>query len=170
MENFQCVYCLSHDRERHLFMYFDKLDIWKNFSKALIPHIAPEYHLSKRIKEMKLERYIMGDLFAYNDTSITRVDITEMQFESNSFDYIICNHVLEHVKDVEKALNEIFRVLKPKAYAILQPPFSKLLSNNFEEEKINTDELRYFFYGQEDHLRLFSEKGFFIVLEIQDLN
>ena len=55
-------------------------------------------------------------------------------------------------------MKELFRVLKPNGIAILQTPYSTVLSKNFEDENINTDEARFFFYGEKDHFRIFSEK------------
>lgn len=43
-----------------------------------------------------------------------------MSFEDNFFDFIICNYVLGHVKYDRKAMSELFRVLRPKGFAILQ--------------------------------------------------
>jgi SAM-dependent methyltransferase len=163
VENFKCPVCGSTDRERHFFMFSDKLGLWDTIANREILHIAPEVKLSEKISSLRPAKYIKGDLFP-SDESIQKIDITGIPFPDNSFDSVICNHVLEHIPDCLQAVKEIFRVLKPKGYAILQTPYSKLLSRNFEEEKINTDELRFFFYGQEDHVRIFSEKQFFLLL------
>jgi ubiquinone/menaquinone biosynthesis C-methylase UbiE len=34
-------------------------------------------------------------------------------FEDNQYDVILCNHVLEHIPDDTKAMQELYRVLKP---------------------------------------------------------
>jgi len=44
------------------------------------------------------------------------VDAQDIPFEDCSFDVIIANHMLYHVADIEKALSEIYRVLKPGGY------------------------------------------------------
>lgn len=159
-DNFMCHFCGSNDRTRHLFMFFDKLSLWEKFKGASIIHIAPEKTLSNKIKSLQPARYVMGDLLNTNEEH-QRVDVTDMPFEDESMDILICNHVLEHVPDYKKALQEIRRVLCVDGFAILQTPYSKLLKKNFEEENINTDALRLFFYAQEDHVRFFSEKQFF---------
>ena len=33
-----------------------------------------------------------------------------MPFKDNSFDFLLCNHVLEHIEDDQKAISEIYRV------------------------------------------------------------
>ena len=164
VDNFYCPFCGSHDRERHLFMFFDKLKMWDKIREANILHFAPEGHLSKKIEEYSPMKYIKADLFP-SDKSIEKIDAINMPYKDSTFDILIFNHILEHIPDYMKALKEIYRVLKPNGIAILQTPYSKILKKNFEDEGINTDELRLFFYGQEDHVRIFSEKQF-----IQGLN
>jgi SAM-dependent methyltransferase len=158
LDNFACIYCSSTDRERHLCMFFDKLCLWNKMQNANILHIAPEAHISQRINAQSPSRYVKGDLCPSEIMGINKVDVTKIQYSDNMFDFVICNHVLEHVPDYEKALSEIFRVLRTNGSAVLQTPYSKVLNHNFEEENINTDRLRSFFYGQEDHVRLFSER------------
>ncbi len=164
-DNYSCPYCFSHDRERHLFMYFDKLNMWEKIIDSSVLHFAPETYLSKRIEELNTKKYVKADLypdFLYkNENDIQKINATEIPYEDTTFDFIIFNHILEHIPDYRKALSEIFRVLRPKGIAILQTPYSRLFHSNFEDEGINTDELRLFFYGQEDHVRIFSEKQFF---------
>jgi ubiquinone/menaquinone biosynthesis C-methylase UbiE len=51
-----------------------------------------------------------------------KADILDLPFEDNSFDVIICNHVLEHIIDDKKAMSELYRVMKPKGWGIIQVP------------------------------------------------
>ena len=60
-----------------------------------------------------------------------KVDITAIQYSNNYFDIIICNHVLEHVLEYEKAIKEIFRVLKKGGIAIVQTPFFQKNQKSF---------------------------------------
>jgi SAM-dependent methyltransferase len=159
-DNFGCPYCYCHDRDRHLFMYFDKVNLWDKMNGSKILHFAPEWNLSKRIEEYKPLQYIKADLFP-NDSNVTKINATEIPYGDSTFDLIIFNHILEHIPNYLTALKEIHRVLKYDGIAIIQTPYSKLLNKNFEDEGINNDELRLFFYGQEDHVRIFSEKQFF---------
>lgn len=160
IKNFGCINCGSSDRERHLFMYFDKVDFWSKIKDAEIIHFAPERNLSKKIQQCLPLKYIKADLNP-SDNSIQKIDLTNIPFKEESFNILICNHVLEHILEYMKALKEIYRVLKKDGIAILQTPYSKLLQKNFEDRGINTDELRLLYYGQEDHVRYFSENQFF---------
>jgi hypothetical protein len=159
VDNFWCLHCRAQDRERHLYMYFDKLGFWDKFKETSVLHFAPEKHLSNSIQQLSPSKYVMGDLYP-SDPKIQKIDVTNIPYDNNTFDVLLCNHVLEHVPDYHKAMSEIYRVLKPGGYAILQTPFSAMLKNNFEDESINTDELRFYFYAQEDHVRLFSQERF----------
>ncbi len=163
IDNFGCLYCGSHDRERHLFMFFDKMKLWDDIKKARILHFAPENNLSLRILALDPSEYIMADLEP-QDKNVKRIDITKIPYNDSVFDLIICCHVLEHVPDYLCALREIYRVLRPNGIAILQTPYSTFLKHTFEDENINTDELRSYFYGQADHCRVFSEYDYFSAL------
>ena len=162
LDNCYCPYCRSHDRERHLYMYFDRLNLWSELGGKVL-HFGPERNLCLAIEKVGPEEYIKADLFP-KSKGIRRIDITKIEYPDEYFDFVICNHVLEHVPNVEEALGEVFRVLKGDRKAVLQTPYSSILANSFEDRNINTDRLRRRFYGQEDHVRIFGQ-GFFSKLE-----
>ena len=154
-DNFWCPFCRSHDRERHLKLYFDALDFWDRFKDAEILHIAPEKHISHAIVSCKPKRYLKGDLEPARD-DIYRIDVTDINEPDEAFDIAICNHVLEHVPDDAKALSELFRILKPGGIAILQTPYAtKLLESRESDPSVATEPQRLEYYGQEDHIRLY---------------
>jgi glycosyltransferase involved in cell wall biosynthesis len=154
-ENFTCPHCHCHDRMRHIVMYFNQKNIWKNYiSNRKVMHIAPEIHLSEIIALLNPEEYICADLYPTND-SIKKLDVTNIPYQSNYFDFIMCNHVLEHISDDLKAMKELYRVLKKGGCAVLQTPYSPKIAESFEDKSINTDELRNKFYGQSDHVRIY---------------
>ena len=159
VENFSCIHCGSSDRERHLFMFFDKLSLWDKLHGSKILHFAPETHLIKKIETCNPKEYILGNIVA-DEKKIKKIDVTKILFNNEYFDIVICNHVLEHITNHYKAIEEIYRVLKFNGLAILQTPYSKLLIHNFQDPGINNDELREFYYGEKDHYRIFSEKSF----------
>jgi len=162
LDNFLCPHCGCNDRERHLFMFLDKLDLWGIFKNNTL-HFAPEKNIQSAIENTTTGKYVMADLFPTHE-KIERIDITEINYPDQFFDAVICNHVLEHIPDLSKALSELLRVMKPGAHAILQAPYSNLLHQTFEDEGIQTDELRELIYGQCDHVRIFG-KDFFHILE-----
>lgn len=159
VENFACAWCGSTDRERHLWMYFQATDLVDDFSSSSILHFAPETQLSKKILSAGPARYVKADLYPTHE-DIESIDMLAIAFESDSFDFVIANHVLEHVEDDQQAAAEIFRVLKPEGLAILQTPYSNRLHSTWYDPGIDTDEGRLIAYGQEDHLRLFGRDIF----------
>ena len=82
-----------------------------------------------------------------------KIDITDIKFQNNTFDCILCSHVLEHILDDNKAIRELYRVLKPNGWAILQVPI--LREKTFEDPNIQTPEERLKYFGQEDHVRIY---------------
>ena len=108
---------------------------------------------------MKPAKYIMGDLDPMNN-EIKKIDATNIDFLNNYFDFVICNHVFEHIIHDHKAMQEIFRVLKEGGKAILQTPFSSILRNTFEDPNINSEVLRLKFYGETSHYRVYGSDIF----------
>lgn len=164
LDNFKCPACGAHDRERHLFMYFDALNLWSEMNASTVLHFAPEKHLSQKIQNLRPKLYIMADLYP-NHPDIQKIDATQIPYPDATFHVVIANHILEHIPEYHLALQEFFRVLHPGGFAILQTPYSRLLHNIFEDPGIHTPEQRYFFYGQENHTRVFGEKAFFNSLQ-----
>ena len=114
-----CPRCYSTDRERLLYWYITKKSNILNSSKNIrLLQGAPEKNLQKIFKSFSHIEYISGDLNPLINCNV-RLDITDMDFENNYFDVIICCHVLGHIVDDLKAMRELFRVLKQKGMAIL---------------------------------------------------
>jgi ubiquinone/menaquinone biosynthesis C-methylase UbiE len=103
--------------------------------------------------------YVKGDLFPQSKAML-QISVTSLPFPDDCFDLAICNHVLEHVRDDQMALVEFFRVIKSGGCAVLQTPYSSLLADSFDDENVNTAELRRKLYGQEDHVRVYGQDLF----------
>lgn len=159
INNFGCPHCGSTDRERHLYLYLDRLGMWPDFTGASILHFAPEQELSKIIETKKPGLWVRGDLFP-SAAHIERIDLLAIPYPEMLFDFVIVNHVLEHVSDDLQALREIHRVLKKGGHAILQTPYSAKLEKTFCDNGIDSDNARLQAYGQEDHVRLYGKDIF----------
>ncbi len=157
-ENFWCPNCECHDRERHLVLYFNALDLWSRCQDATVLHFAPEVKFGDYIRE-RADRYIAADLVPTRPDMVT-ADITSMDFQSESFDIVIANHVLEHVEEDRQALSEIFRVLRPGGFAVLQTPFTWKLDISLENASIRDPDLRLFMFGELDHVRVYGKDLF----------
>ena len=106
---------------------FNKRDkFFKRENKVL--HIAPEQAFYKRFKEIRFWDYLTLDL--RSPIADIKADITNLPFDENVFDLIICNHVLEHIQDDKIAMKEIYRVLKKNGVAIMQIPIDTKRAEN----------------------------------------
>ena len=156
-DNYSCPICNCTDRDRLFAAYFKKYFKYSNSKKSLL-HIAPAWELNDLVLKDKFN-VITADLMMANVDY--HVDIEDMKiFEDDSFDYFICSHVLEHVKDHDKALNELYRILKPGGIGIIMVPIIVSLKDTLEDPNHTSDEERIKYYGQEDHLRLFAKNDF----------
>jgi SAM-dependent methyltransferase len=153
LRRFYCPHCRSIDRERHLKLFFDRLQIWDCFKGALL-HLAPEPALAAAILEHDPSRYIAGDLQP-QDPLVEKIDIEAIPYPDEAFDVVICNHVLEHVNHPAIALEEVGRVLRRGGRFICQTPFARRLSKTLEDPLLQSEDDRIFFYAQHNHLRLF---------------
>lgn len=98
------------------------------------------------------EGYITADI--ESPLAKVKVDIHQIPFPDQSFDVVLCNHVLEHVRDDRQAMREIARVLKPGGWAILQVPFfSPVQEETVEDITIEDPRERERRFGQDDHVR-----------------
>ncbi|GAB4114374.1 MAG: hypothetical protein Kow00103_08010 [Candidatus Caldatribacteriota bacterium] len=155
-----CPRCHSTDRERLIYWYIiNKTKILNSSKNIRLLHVAPEKNLQKILKNFSHIKYISGDLSPLMNCDII-LDITDINFEDNYFDFIICIHVLEHIHDDRKAMSELFRVLQPGGEAILQVPISKNNKETFEDFSITTPEGREKYFGQKDHVRIYGNQDY----------
>ncbi len=152
-----CPYCQSTDRDRLVFLYLKyETDFFKKPASFL--HIAPEpslYHVFKKAKNIDYHPGTKYQEGFYYDSSIEVIDLMELPFKENSLDWVMCNHVLEHIPDDISAMREIFRVLKPGGKAVLQVPYSLKLEKTYEDDRYRTPEEREKHFGQFDHVRIY---------------
>lgn len=159
VDHFECPRCGSHDRERHLIMYLRAAKLIDQMPGKAILHFAPEKHLRQLIKQTEPAVYVPCDLYPQS-SDVQRVDMENIEFDAETFDFVIANHVLEHVNDVQRSLEEMERVLKPAGYAVLQTPFSQRLQSTWSDPGIDSPQARLQAFGQEDHVRVFGQDIF----------
>lgn len=150
--NEQCPRCLSRKRHRLLWLYLkNKTNFFDEQLKVL--HLAPEHCFYKRFSNQKNLDYLSADI--QSPLAMVKMDITNIHYQESVFDVILCSHVLEHIPDDEKAMAELYRVLKPGGWAILQVPIDMNRQKTFEDPTIKSREDRQRFFGQSDHVRLY---------------
>ena len=149
-KNALCPGTLSLERHRLLWLYLDNETNFLNSSLKVL-HVAPEQVFYKKFKKLKNWDYLTFDL--NSPIADIKGDLTSTNFKDESFDLIICNHVLEHIKDDKSALNEIYRVLKYNGTSILQVPINVRREKTFEDSTIKSKIQREKYFGQYDHVR-----------------
>ncbi|KJD33504.1 SAM-dependent methyltransferase [Tamlana nanhaiensis] len=154
---------LSLERHRLLWLYLkNETDFFKterSTSSALkVLHFAPEQCFLKRFKALKHINYTTTDLLS--PIADVKADICNLPFEDNSYDVIFCNHVLEHIPDDTKAMQELYRVLKPGGWGIFQIPQDLNRETTFEDNSITDKTERAKIFGQYDHVRVYGRDYF----------
>ncbi|TYP69884.1 class I SAM-dependent methyltransferase [Aquimarina intermedia] len=156
-ENVLSPSTLSLERHRLLWLYLkNETDFFTATYKVL--HIAPEQAFFKRFRKLNNLEYTTTDL--NSPLADIKADICDLPFEDNSYDVILCNHVLEHIPNDTKAMQELFRVLKPGGMAILQIPQDLNRSVTFTDDSITDAIERASIFGQYDHVRIYGRDYF----------
>ena len=159
-KNALCPGTLSLERHRLLWLYLDRETNF--FSKKLnVLHMAPEQVFFKKFKTFENWNYTTCDL--NSPLAEVKADICNLPFENNFFDLILCNHVLEHIPDHEKAISELYRVLKKGGTLIAQVPIDLGKEKTYEDSNITNKKERTKIFGQYDHVRVYGT-DFFIFL------
>ena len=148
---------LSLERHRLLWLYLqNETQIFKKKYKVL--HVAPEQAFYKKFIKLNNLDYVTFDM----NSPIAKIkgDICNLPFSENQFDFILCNHVLEHVNDDIAAMLELFRVLKKNGVAILQVPIDLTKNKTYEDSTITDKKERKKAFGQYDHVRIYGKDYF----------
>lgn len=158
-ENDVCPRCYSLDRDRLVYIFLKEKSALFTAPLKLF-HVAPEGCIRAMISQLPNITYVPGVKYLegyYYARQTNLLDITSIPYDDESFDVIICNHVLEHIPDDMLALRELFRVLKPGGWAILQVPISKVLEKTFEDQTKIEEHERATSFGQFDHVRIYGQ-------------
>lgn len=146
-----CPFCYSAPRQRILAHWANgNVNLLKN-SKIL--YFAPEYSMMKWVRHNNI-KLTTADLF--DPKTDLKLDITAIDLPDDSYDMVICNHVLEHVSSYGKALSELNRILKRGGKLIISFPVDISLDTVFEKDA-DTPEERVRLFGQNDHVRVFGK-------------
>ena len=150
--NALCPGTLSLERHRLLWLYLNSnSNIESQFLNVL--HVAPEQVFFKKFKKFKNWTYTTTDL--NSPLADIKADLCNLPFKDETYDLILCNHVLEHIIDDIKAMKEIYRVLKTGGKAILQIPLDMEKEESYEDHTIINPKDRSKHFGQYDHVRIY---------------
>lgn len=154
-DNVVCPRCTSTDRERLIYLYLRKEKNVLFSRRVRLLHVAPERSLQRALQAMPSLDYVSADI--ESPLAELTMDITAIELPDASIDAIICNHVLEHIPNDRLAMAELYRVLKPEGWAILQVPLSLDLAITYEDPDIIRPEDRERAFGQRDHVRIYGQ-------------
>jgi len=155
-QNAWCPKCQSLERHRLLWMFLEKeTDLYKKPVKML--HVAPEEAFFKLFKGSSNIDYHPVDIFPHlYPKGTTYFNLLENDSPDNIYNVIICNHVFQYIEDDHTAMSEVFRLLNPGGWAILQVPLNKSLGKTFEDKSIIDPKERERLFGLKEHTRFYS--------------
>lgn len=149
--NAECPYCGSVERTRLLLFYLEKETTFFTKENHLL-QIAPHWQLRKIFRQLKNIHYVNGDLNPA--CADEQMDITAIPYPDNTFDYVICSHVLGHVPNEALAIKELHRVLKPDGTALILTLINWNSPTTYESDENKTPEQRLQAYSEPDLVRL----------------
>ncbi len=150
-ENARCPLCGEIDRYRWCYYVISKFTDMLH-SKCSILHFAAESSLSNMISTNPDCNYVTADI--QKNKCMLAIDAIDNPFKDESFDYVIANHILEHIPDDRKALSEIYRVLKSNGMALVSFPICTD-QKTIEDDGTSSEDERLAKFGQKDHVRLY---------------
>ena len=150
---------LSLERHRLMWLFLrDNTNFFTATKKIKVLHIAPEQCFLDIFRKQQNLNYITSDL--ESPIADVKADICDLPFKENEFDVVFCNHVLEHVPNDTKAMQELYRVLKPGGFGIFQIPQDLSKAITFEDNTITDRKERAKVFGQYDHVRVYGRDYF----------
>jgi len=158
----RCPVCHGCDRTRMMMLYLDR-ECGVGHRPVRLLHVAPEIGLYHWIERQQQVDYVASDLDAHRYRHIRNMrqaDLTAAPFPDDSFDLVICSHVLEHVPDDAAALREMRRILRPGGRALLLTPLAIDGQGTDEDPSIADPVERERRFGQWDHVRIYGRADF----------
>ncbi len=148
-----CPRCYSHPRHRSYAISIK--DALSSFGgdEIKVLHFSPESQITEILCADKRVKYLSVDID--HRKAMRKEDIRALSFRDNSFDFIVCMHVFEHIDQDKKAMREVHRVLKSNGVALLDVPIDYTRADTYEDSSITSPEERTKEFLQWDHLRLY---------------
>lgn len=154
-DNVLCPYDLTLERHRLMWLYLKNHSTFFTQQDLSVLHMAPEQCFLDRFKAQKNLNYLTADLVS--PIADLHFDLHQIPLEDNRFDVVFCNHVMEHVQGPIQCMSELFRVMKPGGWAIMQVPQDFSRDTTYEDPSIVSEADREKHYWQKDHVRLFGK-------------
>jgi predicted SAM-dependent methyltransferase len=163
LQHYSCSRCSASDRDRLYALYFREA-LSGRTERLSILDIAPSGALTRFLRGYQQVRIRTADL--YQSGVDDNIDITDMRaYTDGQFDAFICSHVLEHIRDDIAAMKELYRVIRKGGWGIAMVPIHLGLQTLHEDFSITDEAGRWKYFGQGDHVRLYSKRAFVERLE-----
>jgi len=153
-----CPNCGSAERQRLLWHYMNKCNIFDKEQELKLLHFAPEKCFYDVFSSNPKIDYYPVDFNPDYPNIRQVVDIMDIPYEDNFFDLIICIHVMETVPDDIKGFSELARVLKPNGTAfVMSSIYENTLEKTYENPTVTTGEQRLKHYGNMFYARKYGK-------------
>ena len=131
----KCPNCGALERHRLQYLAIRNVLKSRDVSQMKMLHFAPEAFF-RPIFSAQFGKYETADL---NMKDVDHnVDIRDLPFDDESYDFVLASIVLDYIPDDKKAIKEIHRILKPNGIAIL--PVSLVCEKTIEYSEPNPHE------------------------------
>lgn len=152
--NALCWRCGSHERHRAQWLLLQRRPELLEHARSLL-HFSPEWCLRRRLQNRPGLRYVTTDLDPSQQVDL-RLDVTALDLADDSFDAVLCSHVLEHVPDDAAAMAELRRITAPGGFTLVMVPLALDRAATYEDPRITDPEARRREFLQADHVRLYA--------------
>lgn len=157
-DNALCPNCLALERHRTLWLWLLRESDIGRGAVALprLLHVAPEVALMRKFHKIYAKQpadYVTADL--ESPLADLHFDIQHIPLEDESFDVVICNHIMEHVEDDRLAMREIMRIMRKGGWGVILSPVDLQRDKTFEDDTITDEAERTRIFGQYDHRRIY---------------
>jgi SAM-dependent methyltransferase len=147
-----CPRCTSKARHRRIWRFLAEKTNLFSAPTALL-EISPHYSFARRWVKMRNLRFVGTDLAVRPHVAV-RMDLTATPLRSETFDAILCVHVLEEITDDRAALEELFRIVKHGGWVLVSVP-TRMDRETYEDPAITTPKERRKAFGEEAHVRVY---------------
>lgn len=147
-----CPRCNSKSRHRRIWLFLqEKTNLFKD--QLSLFEVSPKYSFSRKFTQLPNLSYYGGDLY-HRSHIMFKLDLVSTPIKTDSFDAVLCIHVLEEIIPDQKALSEIFRILKPGGWAVISVP-TRMDQLTYEDPSITSPKGRKRAFGEPDHVRIY---------------
>lgn len=116
-----CPVCDSIARDRFLYWCWTARTAYN--PHAVVLETSPRLNRDYRARMAERMSYTSSDFDESAHKGEMRLDLQDISLPDACLDVVLTPHVLEHVPDTDRALDELHRVLKPGGDILLQVPF-----------------------------------------------